>query len=698
MKQKCPQCHQEYEFDPSKRGQIFSCLECGNDFIITQKNHVLRETPAPKSKLPLLIGGFCFFFVILGIIAFLFCRNDSYTELTGKQDDASARKLVEAIRSGDSLQSARLLRGHDLKKYGWMFLAAAVESNNQEMIQTLLASGIDLAQCKGPKGEICLHIAVGSGNFELFKFLVQKGAPLDAVDERCDTLWGMAAERGFAKVLEYLAVSQQYPQDNANYEKSIFRALRKGHTECVKILMDKYNVNEFDKQENTILMAAFQENNVEIAKYALARQANITLANQAGESVCFVALKNKNSELIDLIDFQTVNLNTQTKDGTTLPMICVKAGNYEFLPKVTTPQNVNMADQQGKTAIYYACEKNDITAINILWRSNPSIETDDLEKSPVYIALIKKSADAIEMLNNRKVTFNSRQQDQEGNNLLMLAAATGDPQIFDCFSLSDFDLFHKNKSGETVLDIAVRKNAPYKNRLLEKMDAANLQYVSREVENISKLPLNEQIGKIRTMEQQMQTFPRTRAFLADLRYKLETRLINRETDNVARAIRAAQDDRYYESAIKTLQSAIAANPRAKNLNEARILLLILEKNLNEDKRKQLQLEKKRAQIKRMSTSQLESEIRTFIDSWLADMRMERPLGKYYFSSLVNETFFNVKSWSILGPRDGTWSHFHEVVIISVESTNKAGIPIRVNWKVSLLRDDGMQWKISGVEQ
>jgi hypothetical protein len=248
------------------------------------------------------------------------------------------------------------------------------------------------------------------------------------------------------------------------------------------------------------------------------------------------------------------------------------------------------------------------------------------------------------------------------------------------------------------LDIAVRKNAPYKNRLLEKMDAANLQYVSREVENISKLPLSEQIDKIRTMEQQMQTFPRTRAFLADLRYKLETRLINRETDNVARAIRSAQDDRYYESAIKTLQSAIAANPRAKNLNEARILLLILEKNLNEDKRKQLQLEKKRAQIKRMSTSQLESEIRTFIDSWLADMRMERPLGKYYFSSLVNETFFNVKSWSILGPRDGTWSHFHEVVIISVESTNKAGIPIRVNWKVSLLRDNGMQWKISGVEQ
>ena len=68
--------------------------------------------------------------------------------------------------------------------------------------------------------------------------------------------------------------------------------------------------------------------------------------------------------------------------------------------------------------------------------------------------------------------------------LLMLAAATGNAQIFRYFSLQDFDLFHKNKSGKTVLDIAVEKNASYKYEVLQKMDSLNLEKVIQELKKI----------------------------------------------------------------------------------------------------------------------------------------------------------------------------------------------------------------------
>ena len=34
--------------------------------------------------------------------------------------------------------------------------------------------------------------------------------------------------------------------------------------------------------------------------------------------------------------------------------------------------------------------------------------------------------------------------------------------------------------------------------------------------------------------------------------------------------------------------------------------------------------------------------------------------------------------------------------IPIDSTNKGGTPIRVNWKITLRRDDDMQWKIADI--
>ena len=135
------------------------------------------------------------------------------------------------------------------------------------------------------------------------------------------------------------------------------------------------------------------------------------------------------------------------------------------------------------------------------------------------------------------------------------------------------------------------------------------------------------------------------------------------------------------------------------LDDAKRYLKDLKERLEREKEQQAELERKRKAIRMMNTLALKSEITTFINKWLTDMLMERSTAHYWLLSSLATTLFNVRSWDILGPSDGEWSHFNETVIVSVESTKRGGIPIRVNWKVKLLRSDNdMKWRILSVDE
>ena len=108
----------------------------------------------------------------------------------------------------------------------------------------------------------------------------------------------------------------------------------------------------------------------------------------------------------------------------------------------------------------------------------------------------------------------------------------------------------------------------------------------QELKKIKSQDFDEQISKIVSLQQQMSAFPETKKYLDNLKSKLNVKFVNRATDHVAKAIEAAKNDRFYESAIKTLEKAIADNPLAQNLQEAKNYLAKLKRQLEERKKSQ----------------------------------------------------------------------------------------------------------------
>ena len=693
MKIKCSQCGQQYDFDSSKEGQMFACLECGNDFVISFSDGE-SGVSVRQNNTPVLAGGIALGVVIVVVLFLCLFVKGSAPKNTISGEEIK-KKAMAYIAAGDCLNVAKLLQSQDLRKNGVEFLFAAVHSGRTDMIQTILACGIDI-NTVNEKGETCLHIATRNNNFKVFKFLLKNGVKMESSVSQDDSVWGIAAEKGMTKIIEYLAVSQQFVNENSNCEKAIFRALDNGHIECVKILLEKYLINDQDKNGNTILMAAIRNNNVELAKIALGKFADVTVLNNKGESALFIALKKNNPQLLEIFDLATENLNFQTNNGTSLPMICVKVGNHTAMSQVVTDSNVNLIDDKGKTALYYACEKNDIATIKLLLSKKAVIVGNIFENSPLYIAVKKNNLVACkELLKHVNISSLSALTDSQDNNLLMLAAATGDEKMFNHFPLDVFDLFKKNKFGKMALDIAAEKSSLIKNKLLDKMDSINYAKAVQIVKSVKHQSLSAQLNKITELKSQMAGFKKTVTYLDNIQTDITRRIANNATSRVYDAIASAKKDRYYESAIRTLENAIANNPTAKNLQEAQTYLSNLKARFEAVKNRQAQLEKKKNEVRKMGSLRLEQQMKTFINSWLQDMQMDRPLSKYYGFG-CSSTFFNVKRWSILGPSDGNWSHFEEVVIVAIDSTNKGGNPISVNWKITLRRDNDMEWKVADV--
>ena len=294
MKQKCPKCRQEYNFSPAQAGQMFACLECGEDFIIGNTAPAYGSS-AGKSKTGLIVAiiSVVVAIIFIGVLVFVVGKKSapkSVVQTQGKVDET-----LSAIKAGNSLLVAKLLPACDVKKNGWVFLSAAVKGGNRDIIQTVVSAGVDLNQCRNEKGESVLLETVRNNDFETFKFLLKQGADLEKSNGDGDSVWGIAADNGAEKFIEYLVVDQDFVKENSNYEKAVFRALRKGHTECARQLLGKYHVNEQDKAGNSIFMVSCEVNNPVIARISLDKQADISILNERGESAFFIAVKNKNN-------------------------------------------------------------------------------------------------------------------------------------------------------------------------------------------------------------------------------------------------------------------------------------------------------------------------------------------------------------------------------------------------------------------
>ena len=265
------------------------------------------------------------------------------------QPDRSAdRRVVEAVKAGDKMAVAALLRrrasvntpeadgttalqwavreddlaladtliraGADAKaanRYGVTALYLACVNGNPAMIERLLKAGVD-ANAAGPEGETALMTAARTGKVAAARVLLDHGAAIDAREEwhgQTALMWA-AAQRHPEMVRELVARGadanahsnlEKWARQTTNEPREkwlplgsmtpLLFASREGCLDCVKILVEsKADLNAADPDGITPMISALINGHYDVAAFLAEKGADVNLADKSGRTPLYAAV------------------------------------------------------------------------------------------------------------------------------------------------------------------------------------------------------------------------------------------------------------------------------------------------------------------------------------------------------------------------------------------------------------------------
>ncbi|MDD3050639.1 MAG: S1 RNA-binding domain-containing protein [Candidatus Cloacimonetes bacterium] len=296
------------------------------------------------------------------------------------------------------------------------------------------------------------------------------------------------------------------PVEQRKLNESLMDAALYGLTDEVRKSIDNgADVDARDEIDNTALVWAASNNNLEIVDLLLQNGANVNSRNSIGWTPLISAANNGNVETVKLLVKYNVDANARDGGGlTALMFACLK--DHEEIVKLLLEAgaDTNAEDSEGKTAIYYAIESDPTEIVkNQLERGGESADADTSQivdsksvRIVVMEALIDKGA---------KVNI----KDKEKTTPLMLAVKKGNSAAVRLLLSRGANIEMKNAVGKTAIEIASEENFLEVERILMDFiaittgdeDAEFLMNLYKEDESTKDSEVTEELEEIEESEE-----------------------------------------------------------------------------------------------------------------------------------------------------------------------------------------------------
>ncbi|MEQ3693882.1 MAG: ankyrin repeat domain-containing protein [Thalassolituus sp.] len=222
---------------------------------------------------------------------------------------------------------------------GKTLLHMAAEGSQPESVRYLISKGADI-EAKTSAGETPLLLSAKAGNIVMFDLLLSSGAERFATDKNGNTALLLA--------LDSLKDKPKIALDTAD-----------------ALIARDADINATNRWQSTPLHLAAQHDLESVARLLIQKGANINALNNHGETPLYVSLGS--------------------------PYFIISSPKYEFyLSKtfeylVTLDQNFQVQNRRGRTLLHQACHPD---YINVLFdKSVPKYEQDENGASPLFFAL-----------------------------------------------------------------------------------------------------------------------------------------------------------------------------------------------------------------------------------------------------------------------------------------------------------------------
>src|SRR5687768_10112294 len=327
--------------------------------------------------------------VLVASIAEAQARRPAAKEDVNRRNPDGSTPLQWAVHDGNVAEAKRLLRlGADLKianNYGATPMGLAAEVGNTEMLKVLLEAGAD-PDSPDPDGMTALLAVARTGNVEAARLLVAEGATVDAKEKwggQTALMW--ASARRHPEMMRFLiskGADVNAASIDRNYQRHIqaegrpksldsggltplLYAARENCLACVNVLLEsKADINLPDPDGVTPLHVAIMNANWDIAKRLIAAGADVNQWDIFGEAPLFTSLGLRNRT--DGGRGASIDPLNQTT-GTEIVKLLLDRGANPNQQLFFKPANVTgSTNTRGSTPLIRAANAGDVEMVKLL--------------------------------------------------------------------------------------------------------------------------------------------------------------------------------------------------------------------------------------------------------------------------------------------------------------------------------------------
>jgi len=328
-----------------------------------------------------------------------------------------------------------------------IFSAAA--EGNLERIKQLISENHELVKECNKNQNTALHLAAQRGHLETVRYLLDKGAEVNAKSKYETTPLFSAAETGNLELAEMLI---KYKADvnavSQFFGTALHRAVYMGHPEVVKLLLKHGADVTIQNSTGTVLHTSALLGRPNLARLLIEYGADVNCVNAMGITPLYYAIftgKDRSSELSMLFINKGADVNATDKDGNSVLMMAVQQGYPDIVEEligegadktirdINTKQSllhsaaiygygdvatiliqsgldVNARDSDGKTPLYYAQKYGHKTVADPLVKAGAEKEkTESNLGDSKYVTKKMKNGEAyIWLLKNRGYVIKTR--------------------------------------------------------------------------------------------------------------------------------------------------------------------------------------------------------------------------------------------------------------------------------------------------
>ncbi|MHB9146875.1 MAG: ankyrin repeat domain-containing protein [Candidatus Amoebophilus sp.] len=326
----------------------------------------------------------------------------------------------------------------------------------------LQEAGVKLAERLVKEEKYPLHKAYEVGNLEAVKYLLEKGADIQAKDIHRRTPLHCACEKGDLELVKYLLLEKGANIHATDEEGGtpLLCACDKGHLEVVKYLVEKgADVNDKEDNDNTSLHYAAWQGHLEVVKYLVEKGADIHTTDQYRDTPLLCACDNDQLEVVKYLIEKGADVNAKGQYGqTTLHWAC-RQGYLEAVKYlVEKGANIHATDNSGNTPLNWACRQGYLEAVKYLVEKGADVNA--------------KTKWVTEFEYEYGYSEHEYVEDKYDYTPLLCACENDHLEVVKYLIEKGADINAKNQKGETPINIARQKK--YKalvNLLTEKLDA-----------------------------------------------------------------------------------------------------------------------------------------------------------------------------------------------------------------------------------